>query len=245
MQHSTGRRTTRRRDAEYAVSLNRWRAWFDDADATPTETPSDSSTTAGGEEAGSKTEVPTWLPERLRRAEEKAAKAEREKLLKQLGIEDPDADAALLQEARKRKQDEMSLAERAAKELEKVQAERVKLEEALASERSARLNDRREALLRTAAQKAGAVDVDDVLLWAKASSGEAYESLVKLDGDALTSDPKAADNLIEAARKAKPHYFKAAGPGTPSLANGTRPGTATNTAALERASLLNQRRIRG
>lgn len=83
-------------------------------DPTPAPTDTPPQTNGGTQGEGGD---PSWLPARLQRAQE----AERKKLLAELGIEDPKLAKQLIEEAQKRKQDEMT-------ELQKAQARIAELE---------------------------------------------------------------------------------------------------------------------
>lgn len=218
-------RTARRPDAEASVSLLKRRAWFDgegtSAETTTTDTSAgattEGSTASGGQVATLTQEQANKLIGEARKKGREAALAE---LLKELNLDKIDDLKGKVTSAKEREDAEKTEAQKAIDALKAEQTKRETLEKQLADVTTARLNDKRETVLRSAATKAGALDVEDVLLWANANGGDTLASIVKVDGDSVTLDEKAAEKLVQDAKKAKPHYFKAAGPGTPSLRGG-------------------------
>jgi hypothetical protein len=137
-------------------------------------------------------------------------------------------------------------------ESEKLQAEREKAikerDDAIAErdrERTERRNDKIAAALSTAASKLQAKDAEDVVSHAQSKHAEEFNALI--DEAGAVSKEK-LDALLEKIKVAKPHYFgdgKTVVQATviPSNANG-RIGNG-EADALKRASLNNQRIIRG
>lgn len=221
MNRNPATRSARRLNAEYAVDLSKWRVWRDGEGDAPPQPPAPPPDAPQGGNGSGEGDSPSWLPERLKRAQEKARQEERERLFKELGIEDPEGDKELLTAARKRKQDEMSEADKAKTELAKEQATRARLEAELAEERATRRLERRDNALRDALRNAQARNVDKTFA--------VLASLKKADVDAVLADDGTVDSkkvaaLVEAAKKDYAEDFGPVRtiPGTGSHANAGR-----------------------
>jgi uncharacterized protein YdiU (UPF0061 family) len=159
------------------------------------------------------------LKERLEKERERVRKA----TLAELGIEDADTDKALLAEARKRRADEQTEAQKAVEALEKEKAKREKAEADLADHLTkAAAKERADALntaVKDALTKANA-KADKVLKLLRVDHAELLDAVLKEDG---TVDEKALAKVIEAARKDYAEDFGRGGVGSPSNANGRPP----------------------
>jgi small-conductance mechanosensitive channel len=148
-------------------------------------------------------------------------------LLKELGLTSKDEVKSTIVEARKRKESELSEAEKLQAERDKAAKER---DDAIAErdrERTERRNDKIAAALSTAASKLQAKDTDDVLMHARDKHAEEFNALI--DEAGAVSKEK-LDALLEKIKVAKPHYFgdgKTVVQATviPSNARGTANGT--------------------
>jgi sulfur carrier protein ThiS len=166
-------------------------------------------------------------------------------LLKELGLTSKDEVKSTIVEARKRKESELSEAEKLQAERDKAAKER---DDAIAErdkERTERRNDKIAAALSTAASKLQAKDTDDVLRYARDKYADELNAMMDESG---AIDTKKVDSLLEKIKADKGHYFsdgKAVVQATviPSNAN----GRAVNgeAEAMKRASAMNQRIIRG
>jgi hypothetical protein len=134
-------------------------------------------------------------------------------------------------EARKRKESELSEAEKLQAERDKAAKER---DDAIAErdrERTERRNDKIAAALSTAASKLQAKDTDDVLRYARDKYADELNAMMDESG---AIDTKKVDSLLEKIKADKGHYFsdgKAVVQATviPSNANGRASGTDPRT----------------
>lgn len=162
------------------------------------------------------------------RTRKEASEAARKALLKELGIENVDDPKAV--ETAKTKLTAAQQAEEAQKsELQKLQEANAKVLADLEAEKqlrlaaeSKRIADKVDGRIESLATKSGALDATDVSRWLRENQKDAVGALV---GDNEQIDDKKAAELIETARKAKPHWFAGAkGAGTGSHQTGTTPG---------------------
>ena len=143
-------------------------------------------------------------------------------LLKELGlssVEEVSSLKATIEDARKRKESDMTEAQKAQALAEKAIKEKSDLEIQLNAERQERRNDRIASALTSAAGKLKANDTDDVLRYARDKHGEELATLID---DSGAIDPKKVDALMEKIKASKPHYFTTPTytPGSQSNANG-------------------------
>jgi hypothetical protein len=101
--------------------------------------------------------------------------------------------------------------ERLTKELEAAKSEREKLEADMRNER------RNHAVL---AKLSDAEHPADVLLWLEANKADDLSAAMDDDG---AIDDKVVEKLVQVARKERPNFFPAKGPGTPSHSGGKPP----------------------
>jgi sulfur carrier protein ThiS len=152
-------------------------------------------------------------------------------LLKELGLTSKDEVKSTIVEARKRKESELSEAEKLQAERDKAAKER---DDAIAErdrERTERRNDKIAAALSTAASKLQAKDTDDVLRYARDKYADELNAMMDESG---AIDTKKVDSLLEKIKADKGHYFsdgKAVVQATviPSNANGRASGTDPRT----------------
>jgi sulfur carrier protein ThiS len=152
-------------------------------------------------------------------------------LLKELGLTSKDEVKSTIVEARKRKESELSEAEKLQAERDKAAKER---DDAIAErdrERTERRNDKIAAALSTAASKLQAKDTDDVLRYARDKYADELNAMMDETG---AIDTKKVDSLLEKIKADKGHYFsdgKAVVQATviPSNANGRASGTDPRT----------------
>lgn len=177
------------------------------------EQPQQPSTVTAPDNAGSN--VPSWLPERLERAQKSAVND----LLKTLGVETADELQNRLAALSKFESERQTESERAQAALEKEQKKRETLEQQLAK---IQLEQRQTAVsnaISSAATAARAKHADDVVMWVRANGGD-LETLLGDDGKVKTADVEA---LVAKAKEARPDWFRGDGPGSPSNANGQAP----------------------
>jgi predicted nucleic acid-binding Zn ribbon protein len=193
---------------------------------------------------GDDDEQPIMSSAQLKERLERDRKAQREKFMKEYGIEDPDADKELLAAARKRKADEQTAAEKALEDLAKERKKREDAEAALAKrEAEIAAKERADALngaVKDALTKANA-KADKVLKLLRADHADALDAVLKDDG---TADEKKVTALVETARKAYPEDFGKGGVGSPSNAGGHSPDPNREGKERARAELRNFTRSR-
>ncbi len=169
--------------------------------------------------AGAKTEIDQAhidriVDERLKRDRESRDK----KLMERFKITNLDELDGILTKARERDESELTAAQKLEKQLEdankKSEGYEAQIKALLAQQRIDKRNDALKAL----AAKAGALDSEDVIAWAEKQSS--IEAVLKEDN---TIDEKAAQKLIDDAKKAKPHFFASGGVGSPSNNGGRVP----------------------
>jgi len=186
-------------------------------DGEPPQTPPQQPPTAPGTAPDKGGNDPAWLPDRLARAEESAVK----KFLQSIGAESADDLKSRLTALQTFEEENQTALEHAQKQLDsetkKREAAEVKLADTQAKQRQFVVN----TAVTTAAQSARAKQPGDVLLWAQSDENTIeLDSLLDDDGNVVDKQVKA---LVEAAKKARPDWFRGDGPGSPSNSEGTAP----------------------
>jgi len=181
-----------------------------------TDTAPDKSGQGDAAQVFTQEQVDAIVGERAKRAAEAAVN----KLLEQLGVARVDDLKAQLEEARQRREAEMTEAQKAAAEAERARKERDELKAALEAERQQRIAEKRSARVIAAAQQAGAEVPEDVVVWAQTYAPDALNAVVS---DAGAVDSAAVEKLIAACKAARPGWFRSSAPGTPSNADGRVP----------------------
>lgn len=156
------------------------------------------------------------IAERLQRAEASAT----EKLVKDLGVDSLSELKRFFEEARAKREAEMTEIEKANAALEAERKRRAAAEEQLQLAHAAQMAERRNRAIERVATNAH--NTADVIRWAE-TDGKALLDKVIAESGAI--DDKAAQALVEACKKQMPHYFKTAGPGSPSNFGGIVPST--------------------
>jgi DNA-directed RNA polymerase beta subunit len=159
-------------------------------------------------------QVNAIVGERARRAEESAVS----NLLKSLGFEKADELKAMIEDTRKRQAAEMSEAERAKAEAEKVRKEADSYKTALEAERQARISDKRDSAITSALKTAD--NPQAILTLLKAEAADEVAKVLTEDGKV---DEKALGKLVKEAEAKWPGLFKPSAPGTPSHSDGKTP----------------------
>jgi hypothetical protein len=135
-------------------------------------------------------------------------------LLKELGFEKPDELKAAVEDARKRREAEMSEVEKAKALIEAAERKAKEHEARLQAVEQERRWERLNNSVQAAASKAGAAYPEDVALWAGAYAKDLLEACIGEDG---AVDSKKVDTLIARHKEARPaQYGKAGAPGSPS-----------------------------
>jgi hypothetical protein len=220
MQHNIIK-ANRRVDAEAGVSLLKRRRWFD-GDGDQNANAGGDSGTGGGERKFTQAELDGIVKDRVKRARETAAEAERQRILGELETDDLAAAKQLIVAGRngggalKERDDKIAT-------LSKERDDAIKArDEALQGRR----RDKRMGRLETGVFNEKALDAADVIDWLE--KNRATELAAAFDDNDQPIEAKVKE-LIDAAKKAKPHWFKPT-PGSPSNAGGRTP-TTPNTPA--------------
>lgn len=139
-------------------------------------------------------------------------------LLKELELEKADDLKALVTEARKRKKDEMTEAERLSAELTEANKKLEAANQRAAQAETARIADQVNARIEKLAK--GASNPEDVTDFIRARWLEQLNAAVSEDGKV---DEKAIEKLVADVRKERPAWFAISGQGSPSNRDGRPP----------------------
>lgn len=163
-------------------------------------------------------------------------------LLKTLGVASSDDLKALIEDARKRAQADMTEAQKLQAERDRIAKEKDDLSAQLQAERDGRRNDKIASALISAASKLKANDTDDVLRYARDKHSDALSTLMDDNG---AIDDKKVSALLDKIKGEKAHYFVPAitGAGSPSNSGGRI--LSGDAEAQKRALETNQRILRG
>lgn len=220
-----------RRKTDNAISLARVRRWFaeEEKDAKP-ETQPEKTADKGVPDTTvtmSQEALDALIAERLRRDRESAQRKEADKLtalLQDLQIENPDALKAVVTDYRKRKEAEMSEAEKAQAALEQEQKRAAELQQKLNDMETQQRKAQRKAAVLDALRKANAQQPEDAYVIATTVLGISFDDAFAEDG---TPDTKLIEQQVAKAKQDRPALFQPSAPGSPSNANGKPPVTNT------------------
>lgn len=173
------------------------------------------------------------INERLRRAEDTAEA----RLLERLGVDKLDTAKAQLEDARKRREADMSETEKEREARVKAEQKLAEFEAQLATERTARLHDRRDNALAQALAAAGAIDADETVTVLKAKNAADIDALLTAKGEL---DPDAIKALVDKARAERAHHFRPGGPGSPSNRLGEPPAANMDADSAAAAAFLKE-----
>lgn len=190
-------------------------------DAPQTPAPNEVPVTSQGKDEGQGTftqaDVDRIVGERAKRAQETARKA----LLEDLGLSDVDSLKSLVEDARKRKEADMTEAEKARAELEKAQAKIQEAQAELARMKAQQIESARASTIKRALQSSGAQDVDELHILINAQKSDALNAIFS-DGGTDADDAK-LQAFVKQAQSDYARYFASAGAGSPSNAGGISP----------------------
>lgn len=141
-------------------------------------------------------------------------------LLKELGFEKPDELKSLVSEAKKRKETEMSEADKLRDALAKITTERDNAAQRAQEVEALRIADRVNSKLEALATKARVEHPEDVVKYLREYNADDVKGLVNEDGSV---NDTAAAKLLEVVKKARPNWFAVSGLGSPSNNNGRPP----------------------
>lgn len=213
--------------------------------STPTQT---GAANPGSNEAKfTQADIDRIFSEKLERSEARDARIRAEvkaAILKDLGLsEDADIKATKtdIEEIRKRKESDMTEAQKAQAERDKAIEDKKILEQRIISIETERRNDKIASALTQAASALKANDTDDVLRYARDKHGEALSALVDESG---SIDTKKLTALLDKIKAEKVHYFTAPvhTPGSQSNSNGRH--MPANASDLAQASMDTKRHIK-
>lgn len=202
-------------------------------------------TASSGQSQSAKTFTQAELDHHAGERAKRAAEAAVKKILGKLGVASEDEIDPLkttIEDARKRKEADMTEAQKALAERDQLAKQKADLEARVVAIELERRNERIDAALKAEAAKLKSPDVDTVLMFARAEHKATLDTLLSEDG---VIDTKALSTLLETIKTQKPHYFAALplGAGSPSNAGGRT--VSADADAMKRASQTNQRIIRG
>lgn len=160
--------------------------------------------------------------------------------LKDLGVDNADDARAKISAAKAKEDAEKTASEKADAARLKAEAERDALKAQLAGIETQRRVDKRDARITAAARDGGATVPEDVIAWAEKYKADAIKAVMADDG---TVDEKGVKALVDAAREARPTWFRPATPGSPSNA-GAR-GVPADTDAKKAAAAYQAQHTRG
>lgn len=175
------------------------------------------------------------LAERLDRAKNTAVG----ELIKTLGFEKPEDLKTAMEQWRSSQESAKTDLEKAQSAAAKAKTDLEQANAAIQQLKQARLDDRLNAAITVASQGSEeygtktlrAFSAEDVIAWARTQSGE---DLTKLIDETGKVDAKAVGELTKKCQKARPHYFQASGPGSPSNRGGKPPEQDPNKILGER-----------
>ncbi len=164
------------------------------------------------------------LSERLDRAKNTAVS----ELLKQLGFEKPEDLKTTVDQFKAAQDAQKTELQKAQDALTKAQADAKAAQERAAALEEQRIADKLNRAISDAAQGGDeygtktlrAFSSEDVITWIRSQSGASADELAKLIDESGKVDAKKVGELVKACQKARPHYFQAAGPGSPSNRGG-------------------------
>lgn len=179
-----------------------------------------------GEPSFTQAELDRIVGERAKRAKDVAVK----EILEKLGASDVDSLTTLVEEARKRKEAEMSEAEKAQALVEKERARAKQLEDELKQLKASQIAQRRDSAFKTALRNAGATNEDDLAILVNAKMSD---QLLKVFDDSGNADDGLMEAFIKDVQSKYDNYFATSGAGSPSKSGGTPPSNRAH--AIEQA----------
>ncbi len=194
----------------------------------PTENPQDKK----GDKPGATVET-TFTQADLDRVAGNTRKEARQaainELLKELGLDNTEALKATVTDAQKRKQDEMTEAQKLQERIDKLTQERDNAAQRAQEVEAARIADKVNGKLEALATKARVEHPEDVVKFLRDNHSDDVKALIGEDGKI---DDKAAERLLEVVKKARPNWFAVSGLGSPSNRDG-RPPQPSNAVVLK------------
>lgn len=192
-----------------------------------TSTTQDTTGAATGQTGGDKPETLSLTTAQLNERLERAQRSALTKLFADLGITDVDALKGVITEHKTLKSASQTEAEKlasAAKEAETKLTNEATARKAAEDEvkelKAARITDKVDGAITTAAQSAGAKNTAHVLKLLRDEKADKVTALANDKGDV---DAKAAETLVNEFKTANPTYFAGGGPGSPSNRGGKTP----------------------
>lgn len=207
----------------------------DEPTATPPDapTPTQPDTSQGDNEGASEptftqAELDKIVGERAKRAKEST----QSQILEQLGVDSLDSIKALLDEAKKRKEAEMSEVEKALATADKERAEKEAAKQQLADLQAQIIANKRENAFKDAIRKSGGSSEDDLYILVQAKMKDELSGAFDDNG---VADDKQLEALVKQVQSAYGNYFATSGAGSPSVSGGQVPTSITEaTKAAEK-----------
>lgn len=215
----------------YRPLLVQRRRWYDGSEqegegSQPTDTGTPPGKSGGDSGGNSSQPTQTLTQDEANRLIGEARRKGRESavadLLKDLGFEKADDLKALVTDARKRQEADMTEAEKAKAAKEAAEKERDELKARLEAAERQRLTDRRDAAIRSALTSAGVKSLDKTFAVLASLKSKDIGAVLKDDG---TVDDAKVRALVDGAKKDYPEDFKTGGAGSPSLSGGRVTGS--------------------
>lgn len=208
----------RRKDDNYRP-LSVRRRWYADDNTTSTEpenvTGENNNGQSSGERMFTQSELDAIIRDRLSRAKAQADDKVTS-LLGELGVESPDMLKTMLSDYNKRREAEMSEAEKAQAEAERLRKELMEAKTAAEEAQRQRESDRRNRIISDALKVAGAQHPDDLLLIAS-NLGLSFDNAFNENGEPVTTELQAIASKL---KELRPNAFGSSAPGSPSNAGG-------------------------
>lgn len=177
---------------------------------------------------------PKYMKARL----ERAAKAERARVLRELGIDDLEKGKLALTEAHSFRQSQLSEGEKTTAALQAAEQRALDAEKRALELETQQKRSGLENAIRSYAGELGAEYPDDVIAKVR-ENGATFDALMSEDGKVKLEKVKLA---VDALKKERPTWFKIGGPGSPSNRNGR--GSDAGGAAKEKAKADLERQIK-
>lgn len=195
----------------------------DNAENSTTTTAENEQPKSGGDK-GSATPEAKFTQADIDRIAGDTRKSAKEKaiadFLKDLGLDNVEDVKARIVAAKAKEDADKSEAQKASDRADAADKKRQEVEQRLATYEAERLIGKRDDKITDAAKVAGCTEPTDIIAWAERNEPTALKALMTDDG---TVDDKAVAKLIEAARKARPAWFRPATPGSPTTRDGYAP----------------------
>lgn len=195
-----------------------------DDNVTPNNSNAETPVTPQGQSMGdngnllTQDEVNKLLGQRAKRAQEATLNS----ILGELGVDSLDSIKTLLQDAKAKREAEMSEVEKIQQAQDKAKREAEEYRQKYEALQAQRIADKRNDVIKAALQKAGGQDLDNLLILINVNNSTAMDSI--FDGETVSNDKELA-KLVSQAQTDFARFFVTANAGSPSNAGGTPPSS--------------------